>query len=403
MKARLLACILVFTGAVALRAQTPDPRDEARRDAWKYASLVAATLVQDDDARFPGIRAWLADFHGVAAKLDAKHTARPFPAVNSEALVTRNPRFWAAYYQIPPGDPGLALLHSALLLSGGEAQRATTIATFGLQRPGIAPEFRYALAAILSHAQKAQAASADLVREGVKQKDAHDFDGALRKYDEAIRHWPGNGLAHYERGCTFREKALAIAGRAGAAAGSAALADPPETLAALALARRHDPFQVMAYQGADQRVSRSFMPLLRKALPAWDAIRKRADPAKRETIFALANACREAGIDEYALALRQLLVANVGRYQPEDHAFIAECLRRLAPGAPAESALALLASSTSVIVRPPIAAADDALMRPPPKEEFLGPPAPPPPEKPKPPAKAEKPKPKPTPKKKKRS
>ena len=400
MNARLLACILAFP--LALLAQTPEPDVEPRREAWKYASLVVATLEQGDSVAFPAIRAWLADFHRIAGKLDAKDMARPFPSVNCDALVTHNPRYWAAYYQIPPGDPGLALLHSTLLLSGGEAQRATAIATFGLQRPGIAPEFRYALSAVLSHAKSAQAASTGLVRDGVKRQDEHDFDGALKKYDEAIRQWPGHSLAHYQRGFTLRAKALSGAAKPapGAAEARPAIADPPETLAALALARRHDPLQVMAYQGADQTVNRSFMPLLRKALPAWDAIRKQSgEPAKRETLASLAAACREAGIDEYALALRQLLVATNGRYRPDDHAFIAVCLRRLAPGAPTESTLALLAGSPPIAMRPPIAAADDALMRPPPKEEFLGPPAPPAPEKPKAPAKAQKPKPKPKKKK----
>ncbi len=396
MIARLFACIFVVTTPpLALRAQTPEAAAEPRREAWKYASLVVSTLEQGDNASFPAIGAWLSDFHRIAGKLDAKDTAKPFPAVNCDALVTRNPRFWAAYYQIPPGDPGLALLHSALLLSGGEAQRATAIATFGLQRPGIAPEFRYALSAVLSHAKSAQAASAELVRDGVKRQDDHDFDGALKKYDEAIRDWPGNSLAHYQRGFTLRAKALAGTGKTGAPVANAAIADPPETLAALALARRHDPLLVMAYQGADQSVSRSFMPLLRKAVPAWNTIRKRSEPASRETLIVLASACREAGIDEYALALRQLLVATGGRYQPDDHAFIAPCLRRLAPGAPTESTLGLLAGSPPIAMRPPIAAADDALMRPPPKEEFLGPPAPPAPEKPKSAGKAQKPKPKP--------
>jgi hypothetical protein len=39
-----------------------------------------------------------------------------------DALVTNNPHYWQAYYEVVPGDPGLGLLHGGLLHFGGETR-----------------------------------------------------------------------------------------------------------------------------------------------------------------------------------------------------------------------------------------------------------------------------------------
>ncbi|MEA3213672.1 MAG: hypothetical protein QOE70_6729 [Chthoniobacter sp.] len=361
MKTAWLTLLLGGAMGLALRAEPvtepapEDARDKARREAWGLATHIVSLLEQGDNAPFPGLRAWLEDFHRTAATVPTAETVGPFPAVDSDALVTHNPHFWDAYFEIQPADPGLALLHSSLLLTGGEAQRAIALALFGLQRGGLPDELRRSLGTVIAQAQAAQARSFELVREGVRLHDARNFTGALKKYEAALVEWPANGWGHYERGFTLRMKAIADAGKPASKTGNPAApepaGDPPETQQAFAEARRHDPFQIMAYQGDDPGVLAGLMALVRAGLPVWESIRKHPDePAKRENLHSLATACREAAIDDFALVLRQLQVSRNKNYSTEDHAFIAECLRRLAPAA-AVSTLARLTAEPRLPMR----------------------------------------------------
>lgn len=328
-----------------------DPRDRAKREAWGFAVLVASVLEREDNNAFPGIRALLADFRRVEAAMPALAAGTEFPTLDSETLVTRNPRFWSACYEIAPGEPGFALLHAALLLCGGEAQRATVIATLGLQRGATPPGFKRGLEAIIAGAQAAQAGSQALVRQGVILHDAQLYDAALRKFEEALALWPANGPAHYERGSTLRMKAITDAARTRQVSNSASdeepVSDPPATYESFARARRHDPFCVMAYQGNDPAARAGLMALVRTALPVWETIRKRPEaPATREELRDLAEACRDAGIAEYALVARQLLVARTRHYQGDDLEFITACVRQLAPDADVPATLARFGGDT---------------------------------------------------------
>jgi hypothetical protein len=119
--------------------------------------------------------------------------------------------------------------------------------------------------------------------------------------------------------------------------------------AAYAKARKHDPFQLNAYQGDDQEVIRGFIAMAKKGLPA---AKKLADgPAKgsiTELLEQLCDACQEAGDHELALAARQILIARRGRYAPDDHPFFSKSLRKLAPGKQTEELLKRLAGSRIV-------------------------------------------------------
>jgi hypothetical protein len=316
-----------------------DPREGAKREAWGWAVLIASVLERQDNNAFPGIRAWLADFRRLETAMPAADAGLPFPALDADALVSRSPRFWSAYCEIAPGDPGFALLHASLLLCGGEAQRASVIATLGMQRGATPMEFKRGLEIVIAGAQAAQAGSQTFVREGIALHDARFFDRALRKFDAALAEWPANGRAYYERGSTLRLKSLTDAARARPVSTTAGddeepPGDPPGTLEAFVFARRHDPFCVMAYQGEDPAALAGMMALVRTALPIWESMRKRPEaPATREELRDLSEACRDAGIDEYALAARQQFVARNRQYKSEDAEFIAACVKRLAPGA----------------------------------------------------------------------
>ena len=357
--------LLCGVAAFALCAEPvtiDDSRDLAKREAWGFAVLVASVLEHGDNHAFPGIRAWLEDFRRIEAGMPAFNGGGRFPALDGDVLVSRNPRFWTACYEIVPGDPGWSLLHASLLLCGGEAQRAVVIATLGLQRGGAPPEFKRGLETIIAGAHAAQANSLILVSQGVILHDAGYFDGALHEYDAALAEWPANGRAHYERGSTLRMKAIADAARTRPVSHKAdaeeVVSDPPGTRESFALARKHDPFCVMAYQGEDPTTLAGMMALVRTALPIWDSIRKRpAIPATREELRDLAESCRTAGIDEFALAARQQLVARNRHYQGDDPEFIVDCIQRLAPSVDVKATLARMATSE------PVTAMVDAFMR----------------------------------------
>ena len=358
----LAASVIVFTlhaepvPEAAPDAAPLDPREAAKREAWRSAVLIISLLEQGDNRAFPSIRAWLEDFHQIAATTPPPESGKPFPALDTDALVTRNPHFWSAFYEVQPGDPGLALLHSALLLSGGEAQRASALAAFGLQRPAIPEEIKRGLTSVIAHCQSAQAHSAQLVRLGVKLHDLREYAAALKQFDAALEEWPANGCASYERGSTLRMQAIAEArlkDRGNAAASTAeAPPDPPETAEFFARARRHDPLHLLAYQGDNPAMLAGLLALVRSGLPVWETMRKHPEqPLKAGHLRDFSEACRAAAIDDFALVLRQLVVASNKRYSTEDRDVISESLGRLAPTALTAPLLARIGGDTKLPTR----------------------------------------------------
>jgi uncharacterized protein (TIGR03067 family) len=337
-----------------LRADAPSSKplaselQEARRTGWQMARLILDRLEADDQKDFPGIQAWLKDLAKATKGIDHKAAPEKWPAIDIDALTIRNPAFWQAFYEIAPGDPGLTLLQAGLLLSAGEAVRASHLLVVGKQRPGVPKELQQGFDLLLAHCQKAGEKSNQLVAEGIKLHDKEDYAGALVKYKEAVALWPQNGFAHYEMGLTLYHQQLTAAGEKPPAPDAVlvnkGMKHSPAVRDAYAKARRHDPFQVKAYQGEDREVIRGFLALARKGLPAWQKLVKKADgQVEDEVLEQLAGACQEARNHELALLTRQILVARRGGYAPADHPFISTSLRELAPGKQTEEVLKRLA------------------------------------------------------------
>jgi hypothetical protein len=154
----------------------------ARREGWTIVTLVVQPLRAGNSKAFPGIAAWLKDFDAAAAQIDVKRPPEEWPSINVEKLVTHNPNFWQAYYEVAPADPGMLMLHAALLLSDGEATRASHLIIIARQRAGIPKPVEAALGALLSRSQRAGDQSNRLVVEGTKLHDNKDYKGAIAKY-----------------------------------------------------------------------------------------------------------------------------------------------------------------------------------------------------------------------------
>lgn len=337
-----------LNGDSAVPRQTTPEVDAARRTGWQLAMLVIDGLEAGDNKDFPGIQTWLRDFRKATKGIDLAAPPDRWPVIDIDALVARNPNFWRAHYEIAPGDPGFMTLHAGLLLSAGEAVRASHLSIIAGQRPGIPKEMRHALQILLVNSQKAGQRSNALVGEGIKLHDKGDYAEAIKKYRDALAIWQQNGFVHYEFGLSLRDKQLIDLGEKppspDAIVVNAGRKNSPEVDAAFAKARKHDPFQLKAWQGDDKAVIRGFLALAKKGMPAWQQIVKdREKQVEDKVLEQVAVALQEAGVHELALAARQLQVARRGCFTPGDHPFIATGLRALVPGEPTEDLLKQLA------------------------------------------------------------
>jgi hypothetical protein len=322
---------------------------EARRAGWLALSQVVPVLEQGDKDQFPGIAAWTEDFRQATKGIKLESEPANWPAIDVDALVTNNPDFWRAHYEVAPGDPGFVLLHSGLLLVGCEPQRAANVLIVGLQRPDVPAPIRNVMERLASQAQRSLRESNAAVEEGIKLFDQGKHAEALKKHAAAIAICPQNGFAHYEWGLTKRQLEWTEAGfkpelKNGQLLVNAGPKTSKPVAAAFAQARRHDPFQWRAYQGEDKDAIEGLMILLKKGMPNWEKLANaRGKLVDDDVIQELSEGAQGAHVDELSLALRQIVVARRGRFAREDHPFIAASLRRLAPGETTEAVLARLA------------------------------------------------------------
>ena len=337
-----------FTHAQAPPAEGANALAAGRESGLQLTKLVVEKLPAGENDEFPGIAAWKADFAKATQDRDQAAAPAKLPAVDVDALVTRNPNFWRAYYEIAPGDPGLALLHAGLLLGSGEATRAEALMVIAAQRPGVPQEVRKIFGVISGSRQRIAQPSNALVEEGNALFDQGDYEAALKKHQAALALWPQNGWAHYELGLTLRQQQWKAAGVKLPDRPSLLVnqgpKNSPEVAAAFAKARLHDPFQFRAYQGDDKEVIAGLLALTKQALPVWEQLNKRpAAAAKDEELAQLAAALQAASQHELALATQQIVVARRGRFLPADHPFITKSLHALAPGKTTDATLERLA------------------------------------------------------------
>lgn len=319
-------------------------RIAARKTGWNVAMVIVGKLESGDQRVFPGIQAWLEDFRKKTEGIDLKASPEKQPLPDVDALVAHNPNFWRAYYEIAPGDPGLALLHAGLLLVSDEPSRAIYVLDFARFSPGIPKEMRTVFAVVQAAARRLQRESHAITREGIELFDRKDYAAAIKKYEQALAVLPQNGWAHYELGYTRRTQLLIAAGIEPEPSGTMRINSDPiksaEVQASFANSRRHDPLQLMAYQGSDQEVLRGCLALRKKAVPAIKKLNNATErPVIDEALQQVAEGLHEANSHELALAVRQVMAARRTRYDPTDHPFISASLRKLAPGPVTEEIL----------------------------------------------------------------
>lgn len=286
--------------------------------------LMQENLKDRDPESAPGVNAWMAKEGKTLAALDKEKPDKSWRDLDSVKLVTESKNFWQLYYEVVPGDPGLAMLHAGSLLAAGDAERAQNILRLTLHRGDLEEETQKILISVMMQCGAFMKPSHALVAKGIPLHDKGDYEGALAQYDAALRLWPRNGWAAYERGTTFlfQDK------------GASARVDE-----AFAKARELQPFQFRAWQGKTADIP-GMTEMLTGLPDLWEPSLKDIDfVMKPLDLLKLSEILQLAEVDDLALVARQIYIVRRGRYTPEDHPFISKSLRRLVPGKEAETTI----------------------------------------------------------------
>ena len=325
----LALCLL----SSSLQAQTDTPEmTEARVTGVTVVQLMQSNLEDCDGPSFPGIRDWLAKEGKTFNELPKDKPDDSWRKLDSRKLVLHNANFWQLYYEVVPGDPGLAMLHAGALLTAGDADRAQTILRLTLHRGDLDPQTQKILVSIMQHCSAFMAPSHQLVKAGVTLHDQGDFPGALRQYDAALRLWPLNGWAVYERGTTLRMQQQSIT-------------DSTQVIEAFAQSREFQPFQFHAWQGKKADIP-GMEEMLTQMPGLWKPSLKNIQYVMPpEDLLKMSEILQLAEVDDLALVTRQICVVRRGSYTPADPPFISKSLRRLAPGVQTEATITKLAGA----------------------------------------------------------
>jgi hypothetical protein len=330
----------MFVASGTSRAATPPASglalvNEAQRMGWDTANVLAQGMAAADPKRFPGIQAWLKDFRAAGGTPGKRSAPGPVRRLDAERLVTRNPNFWRAYFELSPGDAGATLLHASLLMAAGEASRAAYLLIVGRQTVEIDKGMLQAMNELLVGSQRAIAAGAQQVEEAIKQYEHGGHTTVLIRLRAAIEAWPANGLAHYEAGLAMLAGQYVAAGRQAPSRARlglhSELAPTREVRAAYDRARSHDPLLIRAYQGDETAAGNVLLVLGKQVRPLWEILSRDIKAETRDDdLRSLAQALREAGLSELALALGQVIIGREGgTYDDADRSTIAANLRSL--------------------------------------------------------------------------
>ncbi len=324
-----VALSFCLIGRLCGQAETPE-MTEARVMGLTLVQLMQDKLQSSDAANYPGTCDWILKEGRTFNELNKDKPDDSWRKLDSRKLVQHNTSFWQMYYEIVPADPGLAMLHAGALLAAGDADRAQTILRLTMHRGDLDEKTRDVFISIMQNSTEFRRPSHNLVKEGIKLNDSNDFTGALEKYDAALRLWPLNGWAAYERGTTLlmRDKD-----------------DTGPVRQSFAQSRELQPFQFHAWQGSKKEIP-GMMEMLTVMPGLWEpSLHDIKHVMKPEDLLKMSEILQLAEVDDLALVTRQIYITRRGRYMPEDHPFISKSLRRLAPGPQTETTIAKLSGA----------------------------------------------------------
>ena len=336
----LLVWMLWLPGqaAWAAAAMPVSELQEAQRAGWDTAASLTQGMAAADPRRFPGIHEWLKEYRAAGGTPGKRSAQGAAIKLDVDRLVTRNPSFWRAYFEMSPGDPGTMLLHASLLLAGGEVSRSAYVLILARQTPVIPKPMLEAMNTLLEHAQRTLQWGVSSIAPAVKLHEQGSAAAAAARLRTVLEAWPRNAIAHYELALALTAQQYITAGRKPPARNRLSIhpeIDPSsEVKAAYARARQHDPLLIRAYQGDDAAGAEALLVLGKTVRPLWDIVSRDTQADTRDDVLrSLASALREAGLTELALCAGQVVVGREGGYDDADRKTIAGYLRLLAPSA----------------------------------------------------------------------
>ena len=342
-----LALLVPLTVAQQAETQNPDGWDKQaaqqeidgmRRYAWVISESITNALQQAPADQFPGIHAWIADFQKARKNIDPETDPSQWEAIDLEALVTRNPNYWSAVYEVAPANPLMMWLHSTLYAINGQVPRTDYLQTLALHSP---VDSKW-----MKEMQRLKVSTGRLNRLGDRAFPAgleffrqEKYDEAAQVFSDVLSVIPSHSLSLYELGFTHRQIDPSQAGQA-------------KVQTYFDRAKQVDPFRIEAYQGSfSPQEFKTFGNLRSKTIPAWQQFQQREpEQDTLPQLEALSADLQAGGVDELALVARQLAVAHRnGSYNDEDRAFLETSLKMLLPQADVEKILKQLQQQTGVL------------------------------------------------------
>ena len=335
----LASCLCALSARAAGALAEPFAElQAAQRAALETVGILAHGMTGADPRRFPGIHAWLKEYRAVGGFVGKPPQATPRPKLDADKHVSRSPVFWRAYFEQAPGDAATLLWHGALLLAGGEANRAAYVLLLARQAREVEKPILDAINGLLEHAQHVMQTGAQRVADAARLHDEGNPAAAAARLRVLVAAWPGNALAHYELALAAAALQYTQAARKPPPRSRlglhAELAPSSEVLSGFARARTHDPLLIRAYQGNETASGDVLLVLGKTVRPLWDIVARDTQAETRdETLWQLADALQDAGIAELSLTAGQVLIGRESGYDENDRKFVAANLKSLAPAA----------------------------------------------------------------------
>ena len=312
--------------------------DGMRRYAWVISESIANALQQSPAEQFPGVHAWVADFEQACQAIDPETDPGQWQPLDLDVLVSRNPNYWSAVYEVAPANPLLMWLHSSLYAINGEVPRTAYLQTLALHSP-VESKWKKEMRRLLVSSSRLNRLGDGALPAGINFFRQEKYAQAAALFEDVLSVIPSHSLSLYELGNAQRKIDSSQAGRAQA-----------EVL--FDRAKKVDPFRIEAYQGNFSRQEfETFGQLRSKTLPAWRQFQQRApEQDTLPQLESLSVDLQVGGVPELALVTRQLAVAHRdGSYNDEDRAFLENNLKRLLPEADVKTILKRLQSEASVL------------------------------------------------------
>lgn len=289
-----------------------------RNFSWAMAEVITGGMRQSDPAKYPGVHKFLDQSANALAAIDPNNSPGEWPELDVNQLVTRNPAFWAACYEVAPGDPLLMWLHTCYYGINGDVHRVFYSQSLALRSNGT-ERIRKEMSRLLISSGRVIALCQEPVNKGVAHHDNDDFAQAEAIYRDVLTVCPKHSSALYELGFTLR---------------TAAKGDDSVSQPYFDKARQHDPFMLSAYQGsftAEQMQER--VNIGSAAMPQFQAMMKVTPEAIQfDDLELLSKALQDGGLHELALICRQTVVSRRDdAYNDADRTFIETSLSKLLP------------------------------------------------------------------------